>query len=426
MGNKRIFGFAAVLLVTAGILHAQELKFDGYLNSGLGVVSSGQEGSDTVMRAFGVDSEQQGYRFRFNGAFSSEDQSAGLRFRFQSQARLDQGGYFSLPYVYGWLKFLNDIFYLAGGIVDDTGMQTADWWINDDVGEGLGMLLKAAPVKGLELGFGAYVISQQSAGANNILNVRSTSYLSLPNFGNIVPKIGDVKYTYSASYTAPDIFRAGASFRWKNKAGWNGTTDIEYLGYIYDGRQESAQLIGEFRYLGTENLTAVAAVNLDKLEAFDTEGDMVFSETFAYRLDNAAFGLDAVQFLYNRKYPFGRKIDCDPGLLFNLWGSYAVNRIVPRLDLVYFLGGRSQEGLVYHRRGFVNAESPKNVNDDRSVFSFRPSVRFNLNPSVFIEAGDLFNYDYAKNKAFASKLYGRLDTNSRISNVFYVDVKWAF
>ena len=430
MKKKRIFSAAVLLLLTAVVMYAQELKFDGYFNSGLGIVYTTHADTDTFLKAFGVDSEQNGYRFRLNGSYTNEEENAGVKFRLQSQSRLDQGGYFSLPFVFGWMRFLNDVVYLAGGIVDDTAWQTADWWINDDAGEGLGALLKLAPVTGLNLGCGAYLISQQAAGSNNIfiLNLGSV----LPNYGSITPKIADAKYVFSVSYTMPDLFYLGASFRLKNKAGWNGTIDTDIYGYIYDGRQESSQLIGEFRFLGLENLTAVAAASLDNIQEFDTEGNVIISQTFMYELNRMTLGLNAAEFMYNRKNLFGKKIPYKPGLVFNLWGTYTISKFIPRLDLVYFFGGQSKAGgdgtFMWHRRGYVNYPVYKiNTNDNRSrsVFGFRPSVRFDLTSGASVEIGDIFNYDFANyDGAYGDS--GDPKKRSLISNVVYIDYKWTF
>jgi len=427
MKNKLVFGLVLLFLISAA-LHAQEIKFDGYINSGLGFVYSSSAEQDDFLKAFGVDSEQNGFRFRLNGSYINEKENAGVKFRFQSQSRLDQG-YFSLPYVYGWMRFLNNIFYTAAGIVDDTSWQTTDWFIIDDVGEGLGALIKVTPITGLEAGCGIYLISQQAAGSNNILSYGGF----LPNFSNIIPKINDAKYVFSASYTMPDIFWLGASFRRKNKAGWKDTIDdIEKFGYFYEGRQESAQLIGEFRFLRVENLTAVAAVSLDRLEEFSARGEIIVSETFAYKLDKLTLGLNAAEFLYNRKNTLNKKVIYDPSILLNLWGSFAINNIAPRLDLVYFAGGRSRlggnENYMWHRRAFINREvydiGTAN-NRSPSLFSLRPSVKFNIASGTFIEIGDMFNYDFGN---YDSAYGDSTDPQKRslVSNVFYVDFKWSY
>ena len=426
--RRRGLGFIVLFITMSGAIYAQDLQFDGYLNSGLGIVYSDADYSDVFLKAFGVDSEQNGYRFRLNGSYTGDTGNAGLRFRFQSQSRLDQGGYFSLPFVYGWMMFMFDAVYLAAGIVDDSSWRATDWYINDGVGEGLGALLKIRPVKGLNLGFGAYIISQQASGPNNILSFGGY----LPNFSTITPRIGDAKYVYSGSYTVPGIFWLGAAFRWKNKAGWNGTTDIEKYGYIYDGRQESAQLIGEFRFLGIRNLTAMVSTSLDNLEEFTSNGNIIVSQTSAYRINNTTLGLNMAEFLYRRRDPLGVKIPYDPGFIVNLWGSLAVGAFVPRLDFVYFTGGQSRVGgdetYMWHRRAYVNQQADKTNADDnrnRSVFGIRPSARLNLNGSTFVEIGDLFNYDFA-NFDGAYGDFGDPKKRSRLSNVFYIDLKWSF
>ena len=423
----------AVLMVSISVtVYAQELQFNGYFNSGIGIVSNSSEGldySDVFLKAFGVDSEQNGYRLRLNFSYTNEAMNAGVALRVQSQGQLDPWGYFSLPYVYGWMRFFNDIVYLAGGIVDDSTWQTTDWWINDDVGEGLGVLLKLTPITGFNVGVGAYLISQQAAGSNNVLSFGGF----LPNFSNITPKIGDAKYTFGVSYTMPDVFWLGAAFRMKNKASWNYTREeIEKYGYIYDGRQESAQLIGEFRFLLIQNLTAIVSVSLDKLEEFDVIGDTVLSQTFAYKFDKFSLGFNAAEFMYNRMNLHKRKVLYNPGLLFNLWGSYTFNNIVPRLDAVYFMGGKSRVGgnetYMWHRRGFINREIFAIGSDNSrfpSVFSIRPSVKFNLPGGTFVETGNMFNYDFGNYDA----AYGDsadLKKRERISNVFYIDLKWSF
>ena len=454
MKSNKIFGFTTALLfmmfVTTG-LWAQELRFDGYINSGLGVVTSDNEDSDPYFKAFGVDSESNGFRFRLNGSYANEAKNAGARFRLQGQRKLDQVGYLSMPYLYGWVGFLQNRITLTGGLVDDGTWSSADWWWGDDAGEGLGLLFKAEPVKGLIFGVGAYTISQQGSGANNWLQYTPLSFDNatnkwkadpnrLPNFNEIMLKPEDVKYTFNAAYTMPDAFRLNAIYRTQNKAGWTSKRYDEE--YDYEGREESQFLQAELRILAVKNLTAIVVGTFDKLQDFDKKGNIMFSETLGYRADNLNFGLNAVQFLYNRTDKDDKQVDMNPSLLFNPWVSYTIDKIVPRLDLVYFMGGRSKTGYnpaptssnpnaisgpenQWERRGFVNVARPSYTEDDYSVFSLRPSVKFNLDGKIFLEIGDMINYDMAT-KDGAYKTSSDANKNTLFTNVFYVDLKFSF
>jgi hypothetical protein len=439
---KRLMVIAVLCAAISSAVFAQELKFDGYLNSGMGVVFNDKEGDDAYVKAFGVDSESNGYRFRLNGSYTNEAKDVGAKFRLQGQRKMDLAGYLSMPYLYGWVGFVENMITLTGGLVDDGTWTSADWWWNDDTGEGLGLLLKAEPVKGLNLGVGAYTISQQGSGGNNWLQFTPISYDKeadewksddnrLPNFGDITPKAEDVKYTLNVAYTMPDTFRLSAIFRTKNKAGWTGTRYLDADKYTYGGREESMFLQTELRVLAVKNLTAIVVGIFNKLEKFDKRGNMMFSETFGYKFDNLNVGLNAVQFLYNRG-----DVDTDPALLFNPWVSYTIDKIVPRLDLAYFMGGRSKmtSENQWERRGFApqggnvdGAGNPgvKGENDDLSVLSVRPSVKINLDNRTFLEIGDMINYDFA-NYDGAYKDSGDANKKSLFTNVFYVDVKFSF
>jgi hypothetical protein len=438
---KRLFAIAVLCAVMfaarGGAVFAQELKFDGYLNSGMGVVINDREGEDVYVKVFGVDSESNGYRFRLNGSYTNEAKNIGAKFRLQGQRRIDQSGYLSMPYLYGWVGFFENKLTLTGGLVDDGTWTSADWWWNDDTGEGLGLLLKAEPIKGLNLGIGAYTISQQGSGGNNWLQYTPRNSENgnagtnrLPNFAEIILKAEDVKYTFNAAYTMPDTFRLGAVFRTKNKAGW--TVDRWMINdvYGYSGREESMFLQAEFRLLAVKNFTAIVVGTFDKLERFEKTGNMMFSETFGYKFDNLNVGLNAVQFLYNRTDQYDNAVAYNPGLLFNPWVSYTIDKIIPRIDLVYFMGGRSKFGSSspenqWERRGFANVAKAKDAEDDYSVFSARPSVKINLDSRTFLEVGDIINYDMAA-KDGAYKDSGDTNKKSLFTNAFYVDVKFSF
>jgi hypothetical protein len=250
---------------------------------------------------------------------------------------------------------------------------------------GLGALLKVTPIDGLVIGAGAYAIGRNSGSNNNILDTSGS--LGIP------VKLADARYAFHLAYTMPDTFRFDVSYRTKS-------------GFA-TAANKTSKLYADLRLLKVKNLTAVVAASLDYLEDYSKNGTTTLSETFAYKIDQLNFGLNATQFLFNAD-------NKEVSLLFNPWVSYAINSIVPRLDLVYLTNGRSRldsaTELTWHRttNGFAGYGTK-----DRSLFSIRPSVKINLDPRTFIEIGDMFNLDIKSNATHKN-------------NVFYIDVKLSF
>ncbi|MCL2765425.1 MAG: hypothetical protein FWD40_09140 [Treponema sp.] len=386
---KKLIVILLVMAMAAGAVFAQNLSLGGYFNSGIGVIiTDGDE--DPMIGAFGVDSEQLGYRFRLNGSYQNEERTSGFRFRIQSQNEVArrQNAYLSIPFAYGFMNYLDNKLSLSAGIVDDSAWQTADWWINDDVGEGLGTLIKLnSLIDGLNLGFGAYLVSQEGGGRNN-------QFSRTLNSGHFIDA-SDAKYVISGSYAMKDTFYLGGSFRTANDAG------DDTINNNNAGRQETSQFIGDLRILAVKNLTAVVAISMDRLDDFDKTGLMTFSETFGYKVnDEINIGLNAVQFINNRD-------NTDMSMLFNVWGSYALDSIVPRLDITYLLGGDLHSNF-HFRRGYVPT-----YNSKETVLSLRPSVRINLDSRTHFEIG---NVTHLLND----------DGKDSMLNLFYLDFRWSF
>jgi hypothetical protein len=432
---KKIMLGVLVLAAAAGGLFAQELKFDGYLNSGLGIVStdtkvpdgSGTKTADSKIVPFGVDSEQAGYRFRLNGSYTNAEGTAGAKFRFQAQSNFELGA-FSLPYAYGWVSFLNKIFTVSGGLVDD-GTWNSGGFLNDDVGEGLGALVKISPIAGLNLGVGAYVITPQGGGFNNIIKIPAGDGTKddTKNFSGLDIPLDRIKYTIGAGYTMPDLFKVTASFRTANQTGDEVSryddADLEKFS-----SSETSKLIFGVQLLAVKNLTAVVEAEVDKLEDTGVDKkkdniDLNFYETIGYKIGDLSFGLNAVEYLKSEKDK-----DYDLGLHLNPWISYAIGSIVPRLDLNYFMSGKALTesgkndnlpGTKYHRKVFNYADK-----DNPSVIAVRPSVKFNIDKNTFIEIGDLIAVSNGPEGAFADA--DDLKKSSNLNNVFYVDFVWKF
>lgn len=370
----------AVLALVSSLSFSQELKFDGYLNSGLGFVLSDSPKGPAEFQAYGVDSERNFGRFRFNGAYTGESGNAGVNFRLQLQGTKDAaGGAYNiplLPYAYGWFKPL-DILTLKAGLVDDATWETAGWF-KDDQGEGVGLLVKLNAA-GIDAGVGAFTASQLGGSDNNKLGASPGAAVDWDS----------IKYTFNFAYTMPDAFRIMLSGRTWNRSGNN----------------ESPQALAEFRLLAVKGITAILELQADKLNKdYGSKGDLNFFETFSWKTGSLSLGLNAAEFL---SMDSAKK---DPGLEFNPWVSYALaeGNIVPRFDAVFFLGGE-KNGNNYHRK--FNAFNA-NYDFNNFVFSARPSVKFAFNSKTSVEIGDAFFY---QKKA-----------GSGMTNVFYTDLVVKF
>jgi len=439
---KRIFCVLLAALFAAAFSFGQELKFDGYVNSGLGVMTTDAKDAngdkiDPVLMTYGVDAERNIGRFRLNGAYTNADKNAGVNFRFQVQGRGsfsttststtsssgahthaengDGGGTTSsngahthsdtdttrypanapsLAFGYGWVKPV-EMLTVKAGLVDDSTWRTADYIYQDSLSEGAGVLVKVNPVTGLDLGAGGYVATYNSGSNNNFLGVNLDTGIAW----------NKVKYTVNATYTMDKVFRFMVSGRTWHETG--GDAKFEYSG-----------LLSEFRLLAVENLTAIVVFQMKNLERDEDQNrnpipkDMNFYETFGYKFGNLGIGLNAAQYIRKLPDEMPATAKNDLCLWFNPWISYSLaeGKIVPRVDAVYFMGG-NQDGDNYHRRAFA-----ANYNKDASVINARPSVKFNIDSRASLEIGDSFYYSKS----------GVPDADAVIKNVFYTDVVVRF
>jgi hypothetical protein len=440
------------VLVAAGMVaasgaFAQGLTLSGEVNSGIGILSTdaqvadgtGSKAAEIKAVPFGVDAGQAGYRFRLNGSYASEDGNFGAKFRLQAQSKLDAGA-LSIPFAYGWASFLNKVLTVNGGLVDDGTWASGGAILNDDAGEGLGTLIKVSPFTGLNLGVGAYLITPQGGSSNNIIVVpNGDGTASTTDFSLYDVPLDRLKYTFSAGYSLPELFKVAATFRTANQTGDKTSryadADLEEFG----SNGETSRLIFSLQVLAVKDLTAVIEVAADKLEdtGVDRDRDNLdfnFYETLGYKIGGIAFGLNAVQYIRSEA-----DVDHDFGLHLNPWVSYAIGSIVPRLDLNYFLAGKALTAPAtpstdptkpavaapptakYHRTVFDYSDNGDA--DDVSVIAIRPSVKFTVGKGV-IEIGDLIALATGPEGSFADADDAK--KSSSFNNVFYVDFKWSF
>jgi hypothetical protein len=428
------------VLLTAGTfaaagLFAQEIKFDGYVNSGLGVVYSTEDGAaDPFIAASAGEAGSNAFRIRLHAAYTNEAGNAGAFLRLQAA-----GGYntLTLPAAYGWFSALNNILNVKGGIVDDGTWNTGGVFFNSDVGEGLGALVKISPVSGLDIGVGAYLAETPAEGQNNQL---FADHHELKGGKYYARDFDEAKYTFSLGYTLPDVVKFVASFRAKSEAGTGANAD----GSGFTSDILSSRLRAGVSLLTVPNLKANVELELDNLQDFSglkngekdawdrivgpwdhdndsatedkvtlsstaASGKITITETVQYDLGSLSVGLWAVEWLSQAE-------NTDFALYVNPWVSYALGSIVPRLDLGYGSGAQASfnnSNLNWYRTNYGPV-----YDSDVSVISIRPSVKLNIDSKTFVEIGDLIDLD--------GKKAGWGDADSRISNLFYVDFRWTF
>jgi hypothetical protein len=286
---------------------------------------------------------------------------------------------------------------LTGGLVDDGTWASGGALLNDDVGEGLGVLAKLS-VSGLDAGAGVY------AGATG----SGTNGNPIAGLNNNAIEPENLKYVFSLGYTMEDVFKVVASVRTASKTN----------GAVNSASTVNDQAIAGFKLLAVPKLTAVLEAKIDNLYKFSDTGTVFIYETLAYDFGALDIGLNAGQYM-------NQAGSSDLGLMGAPWVSYAIGKFVPRLDVLYFFAGRpayvaaAGTAASSGKYNFLNWEAyAPTWNDDLSVLAVRPSVKFNFDSNTAIELGDIVNFEMGDN-SFNGK-------DNRLTNIFYVDLVWKF
>jgi hypothetical protein len=131
------------------------------------------------------------------------------------------------------------------------------------------------------------------------------------------------------------------------------------------------------------NITAVKGITL-AVEASlsgiaDSEVGAQYGLTTAWESNALTLGLDGVlQTDHDND---------DPAVFANLYGSYAIQQITPRLDVYFGLGGLGESAS--YVMGYYYGDPTYNTGD--MLIGFRPSVVYNATDKASIEVGDLIN-----------------------------------
>jgi hypothetical protein len=327
-----------LILAVAGGAFAQEssVKISGSVNTGLEnrytTVDAEDWGlgdvTDQDFYAKAHDADVDNIRADINvDAEVDENVSVHAKFRLQPGGSSLASNHFYVPYAYGKVTTFG-IVDIYGGLVDNEAWKTAGDEA-DDVGEGLGGLIQIRPIEGLNIGFGVYDTDPNQPNGTIFL---------------------DTSFTYGASYTMADTFRAEIS----------GQTQGQMMQKIFAGAE----------------IFAIPNLSL-ALEVFSTtlsneDAGWTIDEKASYDLGALDIGLTLWQFINLPNLgPVGdvtrralnnsgwniSQADWDAlawkefllGLKANLWASYEIGAFVPKLEIYGGYGGISEDGTGYEK-----------------------------------------------------------------------------
>jgi hypothetical protein len=278
--------------------------------------NQGDKASEQDFYPFAHDADVDNIRADINvDADVDENVSVHTKFRLQPGDGSLGVGDFYVPYAYGKVTAFN-IVDIYGGLVDNGAWATAGDKA-DDVGEGLGGLIQVRPIEGLNVGFGVYDSDVSGSGSTNIFL--------------------DTTFTYGASYTMADTFRAEIS----------GKTEGQQMRAIFAGAEVFA----------IPNLSLALELWSDTLSNKDS--GWTIDEKASYDLGALDLGVTLWQYINLAnlsvaedavKRALGGTLadsweEYSLGLKGEIWASYEVGAFVPKLAVYGGYGGVTADGV---------------------------------------------------------------------------------
>jgi hypothetical protein len=347
-----------------------------------------------------------------------------------------------------WVRLFNDQLRVFGGRIADQTFRTPGWR-DMDLDEEWGFFFLGKPALDgmkLNLGLGAYWNPAQSYPADYKM------------------KITDTKLMLSALYELPDIFRVIAVARTPSTI--KGVTQVTPAAGGKPAEYEAVKSTwispsdNSALFLFSASLLALPGVSahvegvIRNLDYFADHARAEFAQTIGYNFD-PLFEIPLQVQLNLGQYLLGdvvnRPGEYSPGLRFWLWAAWnglLEGKLIPRLDVNYFLAGNwgyghyhSHLNRLYGSANFnsldavydkdlMNYAHSYTANYDRnwSTFGIQPSVTFRFGPASYLELGYVMNVDLnnSKNPRFDISAASRLWNGTRMSHVIYtgIMVQW--
>ncbi|MDR2097728.1 MAG: hypothetical protein LBP37_04330 [Spirochaetaceae bacterium] len=347
---KKFLFVALIGLLVSGMGFSQQLSFSGYIASGLGWYN---EDGETKLLAVDNYQETAGGFFRLNAAMDNTEKTSGIRFRMEADPASYNGLYPIVRYFYGYTD-IGSLLTVKGGMVDDATFATAGDSIGADADEGLGGLLIIKPFSTLKLGAGAYIGPRSG---DKLVNIKSASSGLLDTV--------DGAYTVSLAFSLPDIFDYTLAYRFKF-TDTDPAPDQEKLDRLVTGI--NIRVIKNMKLAFDTLISGISDNSISGMYALTT----------SYNIDPVTVGLDAML--------QSKDGEDDPSLGFILYGSYAIQKIVPRMDIYFGIGGTG--GKQYYWEYYY--QDPTYNTADKFA-GFRPSILYNVSDNISVECGDLIN-----------------------------------
>jgi len=382
---KKVLISLLVLAVAGGGAFAQGWTFNGMMAGGIGLFFFDDDDEDARVAPIN-DDPAAAFRTQLDAHFTNADANAGLSFRIRGNGnQLSRGAGANdamdawFDWAFGWLSFADNMVTVYGGHIFQSTFNAFDRMFGFRHMEGLGLLTVVRPMDGLALGFGGF-----SSGAGN---------LTLDGNND-----EQARFMFSARYDDPSgDFSVVASVRNTNDhVGVAGTGPGWAPDPIPGSRTQVSQAYLSFAWHALEDIHLAATARFMGLEEFADYGDMRFYVTFGHTglVENMDLRLGA-SFGMTMRDEMADESDPSPHVW--IWASVAyelTDRLVPRLDVHYVLGGAWNN---WQRTHHWAARDGATFHEDDSFIQIRPAVQFRATPSAFLEIGCIFNIDLGDN-----------------------------
>ncbi|MCL2373626.1 MAG: hypothetical protein FWC65_00085 [Treponema sp.] len=365
---KKILVGLLVLAVAGGSAFAQTARWHGTIDSFLGMQDRGAA-DDAEFGMMSPNNGANGIRLDLFGDFANAEGNAGARLMLRGNALAGGQEQTALWFrqAFGWVRPFGDIVeFRAGRMAEEPHLNNRDGLLNANfsaagfVGAATGVIAYVFPMEGLVIGGGLW----SNGAANNAVAFEDGGLVVYGGF----------------AYTMPDLLRFNTNF-------WFSEPQVGVSGV-----NERARVVASVANVGLQ-IFAIDGVAINTgfsfydLNEFSDDGIIHGIVTVGLNelADNLSVGLGGMFAMHQND-----NVD-DPAFGAGLWLSYAIDNIIPRLDIWYFSGTTFNWNC---NNTWAQVERARfTFNSDQSFLHLRPTVRFMATNAAWFELGGVFNVE---------------------------------